>query len=127
MMLISELAQRANLPVHTIRFYEKEELIDERFFKRGENRYRYYSEAAVERVEMIKQGQAAGFTLAEIRELLQTWDSGKLTTDAQITYLEQKVEEISTKIDDLEKIKSYLSSKLSGMRISKSESQTKSV
>ncbi|MEQ8677048.1 MAG: MerR family transcriptional regulator [Aggregatilineales bacterium] len=117
-MLISELAQRTNLPIHTIRFYEREGLIDERFFHRGDNRYRYYHEEAVERIEMIKQGQSAGYTITEVRELLLTWDAGELTTDATISYLEDKVGEISRKILELEQIKGYLTQKLDSLRIS---------
>ena len=124
-MLISELAERTGLPVHTIRFYEKEYLIDERFFVRSENRYRHYTEAAVERIEMIKHGQAAGYTLSEVRDLLQAWDAGELTTETQIEHLEEKLYELTHKISELEKIKHYLSNKLVQMRTANSETDAK--
>ncbi|MBC7872183.1 MAG: MerR family transcriptional regulator [Chitinophagaceae bacterium] len=111
-MLIRELAEKTGLAPHTIRFYEKEQLLDERFFERGENNYRYYAETAFERVMMIKQGQAAGFTLSEIRKLMQAWDAGELTSQEQRNYLQQKVEEIAGKIAELERIQSYLTHKL---------------
>ncbi|GAB4510804.1 MAG: hypothetical protein OHK0046_08030 [Anaerolineae bacterium] len=111
-MLIRELAEKTDLAAHTIRFYEKEGLLDDRFFRRGENNYRYYTEEAVERVMMIKHGQAAGFTLSEIRTLMAAWDAGELTTQEQIVYLQQKVDAITLKMNDLERIRSYLTAKL---------------
>jgi MerR family Zn(II)-responsive transcriptional regulator of zntA len=111
-MLIGELAEKTDIAPYTIRFYEKEGLIDERFFERGDNNYRYYAEAAVERIMMIKHGQAAGFTLSEIRELMETWDTGKLTVAEQNLRIQQKIEEVTGKIAELERLRRYLSDKL---------------
>ncbi len=111
-MLIRELAQQTNVAPHTIRFYEKEGLIDDRFFERGENNYRYYQETAVERIMMIKHGQAAGFSLSEIRGLMEIWDAGKLMVNEQIVYIEQKIQEVTQKITELEHMKRYLSDKV---------------
>lgn len=111
-MLISELATRTGLPIHTIRFYEKQGLIDERFVERSENNYRHYTTEAVERVGMIQVGQAAGFTLAEIKTLIAAWDAGELTTRAQVEYMEKKVEELTRKIDQLQAVRHYLMEKI---------------
>lgn len=111
-MLIRELAKKTGLPVHTIRFYEKEGLIDERFFMRSPNNYRHYTEAAVERLLMIKHGQTAGFTLSEIGVLIQAWDAGELSSDEQMLYIQQKVVQISAQIAGLEQIRTYLTDKL---------------
>lgn len=116
-MLISELAEATDVAIHTIRFYEREGLIDERFFRRSGNRYRNYSPDAVERILMIKQGQAAGYTLTEVRELLKVWDAGELTDAAEATYLRQKIAEITEKIADLERVKAHLAAKLERLAI----------
>lgn len=126
-MLIGELSQRTSLPVYTIRFYEREGLIDARFFKRGDNRYRHYTEEAVERVEMIKHGQAAGYTLAEVRELLSAWDAGLLTDEAQIFYLREKISEISNKIAELESMRMYLTRKLTHLEAQAETTLTETV
>jgi MerR family transcriptional regulator, copper efflux regulator len=115
-MLISELAKRTGLAIHTIRFYEREGLIDERFFERSKNKYRRYTEEAVERLMMIKQGQMAGFTLAEISMLIEAWEAGELGSKEQIIYIEQKVAEINAQIAGLEAIRTYLMEKLSRLR-----------
>lgn len=116
-MLISELAEATDVAIHTIRFYEREGLIDERFFRRSGNRYRNYSPDAVERILIIKQGQAAGYTLTEVRELLKVWDAGELTDAAEATYLRQKIAEITEKIADLERVKAHLAAKLERLAI----------
>ncbi len=72
-MLISELAQKTGVSKDTIRFYEKVGLLDpsERC---EENNYRWYGDEVVERLAFIKQGKALGFTLGEIKEVINEWD-----------------------------------------------------
>lgn len=60
---------------------------------------------------MIKHGQAAGFTLGEVRKLMDMWDAGTLTVDEQIVYIQQKIEEVTQKIAALEGLRSYLDTK----------------
>lgn len=115
-MRIGELAQRADIAPHTIRFYERENLLDDRFFERDANGYRNYREEAVERLKMIKQGQAAGYTLAEVRQLMRAWDVGALTDELQATYIAEKINEITARMAELEQIRSYLTDKLARLR-----------
>jgi len=63
-MRISELAARTGLSIDTIRFYEKMGLLDNAHGTRQPNGYRDYFETAVERLELIKNGRMAGFTLS---------------------------------------------------------------
>jgi MerR family transcriptional regulator, copper efflux regulator len=111
-MLIHELATKTGLSAHAIRFYEKGGLLGEQFIQRGENNYRHYVEDTVERVITIKLLQSAGFTLAEIKTHLETWDAGDLSDDEAIIILEQKRAEIVGKIAELERIKVFLDAKL---------------
>src|SRR5437879_11319658 len=110
-MFISELAQKAGLTSHTIRFYEEEGLLDTRHVRRGENNYRYYSEEAIERLMLIKQAQATGFTIAELKELAEAYDVGSLTTHQQVVFLRRKVDAIGKKIAELERLQTSLISK----------------
>ncbi|MGB7538676.1 MAG: MerR family transcriptional regulator [Anaerolineales bacterium] len=111
-MLIHELAQKVGLTSHTIRFYEKKGLISKRYIKRGPNNYRQYSDEAVERIMAIKTLQASGFTLSEIKGLLEKWDSGKLTPHEGANLLQQKMDEIDAKIAELRQIKASFMGKL---------------
>ncbi len=111
-MLIGELARKTGLSVHTIRFYEKEGLLDSRYVRRGENNYRYYSEEAIERLTLIKQAQMTGFTLAELKELAVAYDAGELTSSRQHVFMQRKIDDLSQKITELERVRSQLISKL---------------
>lgn len=107
-MFISELAEKTGLTPYTIRFYEKEGFLDERYIRRGENNYRYYCEDAVERLRNIKAGQAAGFTLTELKEILEACDTGSLTTQKKVVFLRQKMDAIDRKKAELDRIQTYL-------------------
>ena len=114
-MFISELAEKTGLTPYTIRFYEKEGFLDERYIRRGENNYRYYCEDAVERLWNIKAGQAAGFTLTELKEILEACDTGSLTTQKKVVFLRQKMDAIDRKKAELDRIQTYLASILALM------------
>ena len=66
---IGRAAQAANVGVETIRFYERQELIEKPARPLGSGPRRY-SREAVERIRFIREAQRLGFTLREVRELL---------------------------------------------------------
>ena len=67
-MLIGELARKAAVNIQTIRFYERERLLP--VPSRNNSGYRRYETGDLERVTFIKRNQELGFTLEEIRQLL---------------------------------------------------------
>ena len=67
-MNIGQLARACNVSTGTLRYYEKNGLINSP--ARQLNGYRLYSEADVELIGFIRGAQALGFSLAEIREIL---------------------------------------------------------
>jgi DNA-binding transcriptional MerR regulator len=114
-MFISELAKKTGLTSHTIRFYEEEGLLDTRHVRRGANNYRYYSKEAIERLRLIKQAQATGFTIAELKALAEAYDAGELSKEQQVVSLRRKVEAIGRNIAELEQLQTSLISKLAVM------------
>jgi MerR family mercuric resistance operon transcriptional regulator len=74
-MRIGELSARAGVNVQTIRFYEREKLL--RKPVRMASGYRTFEEADLERVRFIKDSQQLGFSLKEIKELLEIHESAK--------------------------------------------------
>src|SRR6266576_2992967 len=89
-MFISELEKKTGLTRHTIRFYEKQGFLEERSFRRRENNYRDYSEETVEYLMMLKAGQAAGFTLAELKELINADEANELPLQRKVELIRQK-------------------------------------
>jgi MerR family mercuric resistance operon transcriptional regulator len=71
-MTIGRLAQAAGVGVETIRFYQREGLIAEP--PRPAVGYRQYAAEVVDRLHFIQRAKTLGFTLAEIRELLELGD-----------------------------------------------------
>ena len=68
-MRISELAQSGGVGVETVRFYQRKGLLA---VPRGDAPAgRHYDEEDLRRLRYVKQAQTAGFTLAEIAELLE--------------------------------------------------------
>ena len=67
-MQIGELARKAAVNIQTIRFYEREGLLPTP--ERNNSGYRSYNADDFDRVTFIKRNQELGFTLEEIKQLL---------------------------------------------------------
>ena len=65
---IGGLAKAAGVGVETVRYYQRRGLLPEPARPPGE--VRRYGDADLKRLRFIRSAQAAGFTLAEIKELL---------------------------------------------------------
>ncbi|MBC8163168.1 MAG: MerR family transcriptional regulator [Roseiflexaceae bacterium] len=115
-MRIQQLSACTGATIDTLRFYEKKGLITASHFRRGENGYRSYNDTAIERVEMIRRAQSAGFSLAEIAELFDLWDSERLSDDLIVAHLREKQQQIARKIAELEQIQQYLADKIQRLR-----------
>lgn len=72
-LTVDELAQRAKLPVRTIREYQTMELLPGPT-KRG--RVGLYRQSHVSRLQLIARLQDRGYSLAGIRDLLASWRDG---------------------------------------------------
>ena len=64
---IGQVARLAGIGVETVRFYEREGLLEEP--PRRASGYRQYSEQVVTRLHFIKRAQQLGFSLKEIAEV----------------------------------------------------------
>jgi MerR family mercuric resistance operon transcriptional regulator len=67
---ISRLAARSGVHVETVRFYERRGLLDRP--EKPARGWREYKEEAIFRLHYIREAQALGFSLAEIKALLST-------------------------------------------------------
>lgn len=108
-MLINELSKKTGFSKDTIRFYEKEGMLDATVVNRSDNNYRNYTEQAIERLNFIKQAKTFGFTLKEIKKIIAEWDS--FSSEQAIDFIQIKIKEIESKINKLQNFKAYLWSK----------------
>jgi MerR family copper efflux transcriptional regulator len=104
-MKIHELVEKTGLTAPTIRFYEKEGLLDSRHVQREENNYRDYSEKAIEHLKLIKKFQSVGFSLAELKDIIQDYDAYTLTYLKVVDLLTQKIKEIERKQEEFDQIR----------------------
>ena len=105
-LTIGKLAKQADIGIETVRFYERQGLIDPPL--RTESNYRIYPEEEVTRLKFIKRAKVLGFTLKEIKELLRLrHDPHATKADIKNRTLE-KIQDVKQKISDLTKIKEAL-------------------
>jgi Hg(II)-responsive transcriptional regulator len=103
---IGQVARRAGVGVETVRFYERQGLLEEP--ARRESGYREYGEDVVARLRFIKRAKALGFTLKEVRALLDLrLEPGATRADVR-RQAEAKVADIEAKVRDLQRMKEAL-------------------
>jgi len=71
-MTIGRLAKAAGVNVETIRYYQRRGLLAEPSKPQGG--HRRYPASAVERIAFVRRAQQLGFSLAEVKDLLQHSD-----------------------------------------------------
>ncbi len=106
---IGELAKRTQISVETLRYYEKEKLLQPQL--RTEAGYRLYSLDDEHRLNFVLHAKKVGFSLAEIKELLALrLNKDEHTCEEVKNYTGQKIAEVETKISDLQTMHDALSS-----------------
>ncbi len=112
-MLIGQLSEKTGLSKDTIRFYEKMGLINADERRAGTRAYKEFRSETFEQLMLIAKGKSMGFTLKEIKHLIQAWGSDAMPTTEKIRIIDCKLEEIAEKIQQLEEIKTTLIAKRS--------------
>lgn len=105
-MKIGEVAKHSGFGIETIRYYEREGLLQPP--QRRPSGYRQYDESTVRRLEYIRQAKDLGFTLAEIRELLELSFAAHSSCDHIRQRAEAKIADIEEKIRSLQQMKRSL-------------------
>lgn len=103
MYTISQLAKSADVNVETIRYYERQKLIEQP--KKPLRGYRQYPEETLTKVLFIKRAQHLGFTLSEIDALIEL-STGSCHEVQQLA--EHKLNIVQAKIKDLKRLEKSL-------------------
>jgi MerR family copper efflux transcriptional regulator len=101
-LTIGGLARRAGVGVETVRFYERRGLV--RRPARPRAGYRSYPEEAVGRIRFIRNAQALGFTLQEVKELLALRVTAGTSCAAVRSRAAAKRADVKRRLADLERI-----------------------
>lgn len=100
-MKIGEAAQRADVTIDTIRFYERRGVLPAP--ERRPSGYRIFTYEDVERITMARQLQALGFTLDEVIDALRAHDDGDATCESERWRLEVVIDRIDDRIAELQR------------------------
>jgi DNA-binding transcriptional MerR regulator len=103
---IGELARQTGLTVGALRYYSDLGLLQP--VQRGDNGYRYYDQDAPKQVEFIKKAQAIGFTLEEVKTILDVRDRGEKPCRLVQDLLDRKIEQLEIQIKKMSLFKQEL-------------------
>jgi len=105
-MRIGELARRADCPVETVRYYEKERLLPAP--RRSGANYRDYGASHLERLAFIRRCRALDMSLPEIRALIDAIEHPSGDCAAVDALLDEHIGHVATRIADLTALKREL-------------------
>ena len=105
-LTIGTLAKNAGVGVETVRFYERQGLL--RRPVRPRAGYRAYSEDTIGRIRFIRNAQALGFSLQEVKEMLALRVTAGTSCAALRSRATAKVADVNRRIADLERIRAAL-------------------
>ena len=105
---ISELAEEFGITPRAIRFYEDEELIKPT--RQGQTRV--YAPRDRVRLALILRGKRVGFSLIEIKEMLDLYD----INDGQATQLAYSIKKFDERINSLERQRADIEQALTELR-----------
>jgi MerR family mercuric resistance operon transcriptional regulator len=103
---IGEVARRADVNKETVRYYEKRNLIPEP--DRRRSGYRIFTQRHIDQIRFIKRAQELGFTLKEIKELLELRLNETTTCSTIKKEAQEKYQDVVSKMEDLQRIKETL-------------------
>ena len=109
-ILVGNLASRIGVQPEAIRYYERRGLLPQP--QRAANGYRVYTQEHLHRVEFIKNAQSLGFSLDEIREVLELRNSEDSTCEHVAGLLQTKIEKVDEQIRGLKTFRRDLSKSL---------------
>jgi len=109
-MQIGELARQAGVNIQTIRFYERSRLLPAP--DRKPSGYRDYDQQDLRRLQFILQAKALGFSLKEIRDILEMRKRGQCSCTDVIRIAERHYREVQLQIQRLERYKHELAAAL---------------
>ncbi|MFD7522232.1 MerR family transcriptional regulator [Paenibacillus chitinolyticus] len=108
-MKANEVSRLTELPISTLRFYERKQLIPEQFISRDENNYRVYDEEVVKYLQDLRMLLTLGFTIQELFLLIN--ESSHTEKKALVKSKIEHIQELETK---LEASKTFLKDVLKG-------------
>lgn len=106
-MKIGELSKKSGCTIQTIRFYEKQDLLEA--CNRSDGNYRIYDASSLRTLQFIKQCRSLGLTIIEIKQLLDTKNNPDKSCSSVNNLIHQHMIDVTHRIAELEELKLTLS------------------
>lgn len=99
MLKIGEVSRQSGIGIETLRFYEKSGLLDKP--SRTYSGYRMYSSDVLDRLSFIKRAQVLGFSLDEIRKVIDDARRGHSPCDEVREIVRMRLEELDQRMQEM--------------------------
>src|SRR5262245_230182 len=110
LLKIGEVARRTGIGIETLRFYERSGLLDAPV--RTESGYRLYGNEAIETLEFIKRAQTLGFTLAEIKRIINESLAGQSPCDEVREIVRARLADLDEQMKQMRRYRNALAATL---------------
>lgn len=107
MLKIGEVAARSGVSIDTLRYYERLGLLPKP--ARTSSGYRLYEARIVDRLAFVKRAQSFGFTLDEIKQMLQLETADPQTCSRVLKMIEEKLEDLNRQYEEIKRLRHELS------------------
>ena len=107
-MRIGELSRKAGVDVETVRFYEREGLLDAP--ARTGSGYRAYGEEHLERLHFVRHCRSLDMPLAEIKRLIELSGNASVSCEEVDTLVRAHLARVKTKREALQTLEAQLES-----------------
>lgn len=108
-LTIGQLAKAAGVPTSTVRYYEREGLLEPS--ARSPSNYRLYAPQDLERLRFIRAAQATGFTLGDVKALLRPAPCARVQS-----MIEHRLDEVARRLAELRHLRRVLERSLERCR-----------
>jgi DNA-binding transcriptional MerR regulator len=102
-MKIGEIASASGVTVDTVRYYERVGVLPEA--ARTPSGYRDYAYETVERIGLVRELQAIGFTLRDVVDALAAHDAGGATCASERWRLDAALDRVDARLAELEQLR----------------------
>ena len=110
MLKIGEVSRRSGIGIEALRFYEKSGLLDRP--SRTYSGYRMYSAGVLDRLAFIKRAQVLGFTLEEIKRVIDDARAGQSPCAEVREIVRRRLQELDERMREMRRYRKELAKAL---------------
>ena len=113
-LTIRQVAETMGLTAHTLRYYEREQLIPP--IERAESGHRRYSETDLRRIEFVKRLRSTGMPISKIQRYVALASEGDEGVFERLAIMEAHRDRLIAQIEELSGFLERIESKVEGYR-----------